>query len=209
MPERNAVNTAPENPVDNGVKTMPTIQSSPLKLAVQAFLKSHKLEGVVNESSERSTKVNDVTVKTLYQTYKTDEDAYRVALAYLQNGESFGGSKDELFCSGFPKTNQGDSFILVFQTAERGPELPVDLGADVSARVKKFLAAENLTGATLFAGEVSKGQPVPVIAEFDTPINCAKAAFAFISSNEPDKDQSLQCLGEIGNDKELVFYAME
>jgi hypothetical protein len=186
-----------------------TIQSSPLKIASHKFLTAAGLMGVVKEETERMTKAEDVKVPTLYVTFENDGFAHKAAMAFLQEGDDYGGTADELLMVGFPKNEPEDDLIVMFQFVGRETgEVP--LGLTSPEKAAKALIAEVGDVPYTFTLTKERGLPRGILAEFTRSEDAAMVAYQYMSTdtNEGEKANPLFVIGEKGVDTILAFYTV-
>jgi hypothetical protein len=205
MPSRNKA--AAGTPA-KGAQPGAMIQSSPLKMAVHKFLQMAGTLGAVKEESERMTKAGDMKVPTLYIVFNTDEDAHKSALAFVQFGEDFGGTADELLMCGCPKLEADDNLIAMFQFIPR-EAIEIPLAAASPRKAVKTLLAElpEVTGDVVDL-PVEKDQPPGVAVYFETEEEAALVAWQYMATDaqDGDKQNPLYCVGEKDDNTSLAFY---
>lgn len=207
MPSRGKVEVKTGTPAETQPKV---VQSSPLKLAAHKFLKAAGVYSLMTEETERMVKVEEQKVPSLYVTFQTDEAAHKAAMFFLQEGDEFGGTADELFCCGFPKTDPTDDLILMFQFIPR-ESLEVALSLNSPDKATKALIAEcGKIPHTILPIPEKTGEPKGLIAEFETEEDAARVAWQYISTdtNDGEKANPLYCIGEKGENLTLAFYSV-
>lgn len=215
MPSRSNKSEQPVTPPGGDKIKHPTnekvklVQSSPLKIESEKFLKAVGLHKHIKEMDERMAKVDDMKVPTLYITFEADEYAYRAALAFLQEGDNFGGVKDELLMSGFPKNDPGDDLIVMFQMLPRdGAEVP--LAATSPLKATKELIQE-VGDIPCITRELPKtaGEPQGVVVEFETEEDAQRVAWQYIATDVQEGEKNpLLCIGEKDENLALAFYTV-
>lgn len=186
------------------------VQSSPLKLAAHKFLKAAGVFDLMTEETERMVKVEEQKVPSLYVTFQTDEAAHKAAMFFLQEGDEYGGTADELFCCGFPKTDPTDDLILMFQFIPRESlEVPLSLNSP-DKQTKALIAECGKIPHTILALPDTPGQPKGLAVEFETEEDAARVAWQYIATdtNDGEKQNPLYCIGEKGENLALAFYSV-
>lgn len=187
------------------------VQSSPLKNAAHKFLTAVGLFDSIKEESERMTKAGELKVPTLYVTFTNDDDAYRAALAFLQEGDQYGGTGEELLMIGFPKNEPGDDLICMFQFIPRDSEgLP--LSDKIPTKAVEALIGE-VDGAIPYnVAEIPKGkdQPAGLAVFFDDELDAARVAWQFLSTDVTDNEKTnpLDCVGDKDEPLALAFFSV-
>lgn len=209
MPVRTKKENTPP-PTDTKPEVKNTVTTSPLKIVVEKFLGSIKPK----EISERMAKVEDQKVNCLYATFNSDAVAHEVALLFLQKGEEFGGTANELFCTGFNRSEPADDLILMFQFIPRELlELPI-----ISKSPKKtVLAIMESAGVEDFdleelAEDKTQKPPLPASVNviFRDAKGAGRAAFEYLASDstEEEKDAQVFCLGSVDEPLTLGFFSV-
>lgn len=213
MPVRATKPTTEEKPVKKPAskEAAPpaTINTSPLKLAVHAFLNQFDLMDKVTDEKERMSTANGEKIPTLFLVFDSDASAHLCALRYLQAGEAFGGAKNELICNGFPRTDEDeDDLIVVFQTVPREESnYDIDEKVDPVPRAKAFLKTTGVKH-TILPASTEPGLPRVAAVEFSSMEECAEVAFAYIATNSTDDAALFICEADPDINDMLGFFAI-
>jgi len=155
------------------------------------------------------SKVGDEKVPTLYLTFDSDESAYKCALAFLQQGDEFGGVTNELVVYGFPKNEPEDDLICMFQFVPRSSEgmpledkIPTKLVTSLIAEVGKIkYTTEEIAGD-------GKTEPKCLVVVFENEEDAARVAWHYISTDTKHDESPLDCVGYKDEPLTLAFFAV-